>query len=177
MTRIVRITLLNIVIMFGCREAGAQMDTAYATQYFLDSPPSTAPLTTLPTNAREVIIAKVRMVGRIAYLIGRHQSDQLPPRPKDLFGVDVEVVEALRGRTDVSARHKVYFGVPGEGRNYKYPHTPRMYAREYFIVSYIGEDKVRRLLGFPVSRGEYDEWEREVSRYERIRGLPGARDQ
>jgi hypothetical protein len=42
--------------------------------------------------------------------------------------------------------------------HYKYPHTPRMRDRDYFIVSYVNEDGVRLLVGSPVSLEEYERW-------------------
>ena len=58
----------------------------------------------------------------------------------------------------------------------KYPHTPRMRALEYFMVAYLEEDGKRRLLGFPASPDAYEQWDKEVQEYERLRGLPGAVD-
>jgi len=61
----------------------------------------------------------------------------------------------------------------------KYPHTPRMRALEYFMVAYLEyleEDGKRRLLGFPASPDAYEQWDKEVREYERLRGLPGAVD-
>jgi hypothetical protein len=162
----------------GCfRGAQAQMSTeAYAWKHFLDEPPAAGDLAKLPTTARDVIVAKVRIIGGPYYLMGRDQSGVPPPFPKNLFEAKVEILDVLRGRTVKGAQYNVFFGVPGLGRRDKYPQTPSQKTRDHFVISYVEDDEERRLAGFPVSEQEYEEWRKEVSDYERIRGRPGARD-
>jgi len=87
-----------------------------------------------------------------------------------------EVADVVRGAAAPGARLDVFFGKPGTSETYQTPRTPRMYARDYFIISYIAEDGVRRLIGSPVSREEYERWNTEVREYERTRWGPGAQD-
>jgi hypothetical protein len=145
-------------------------------QSFLDQAPADAELARLPPGAQDVIVAKVRVREGPFYLIGRDQSGAPPPLPKDLFGARVEVLDVLKGRITTGAQFDLSFGVPGPGRRYKYPHTPRQKATDYFIVSYVEDDKVHRLLAFIISEQEHAEWEKEVFEHERLRGRPGARD-
>jgi hypothetical protein len=171
--------LFFVLMLAFCHEGQAQMAIApYATQYFLDQPPSRADLATLPPNARDVIIAKVRLTQSVSYLGGRDQSGEPWPFavPKDLFRAVVKIVDVLSGSTKNGDEFGVFFGIPGPGRKYKYPRTPRMNERAYFIVSYRDEDDVRRLVGFPTSRDDYERWKREWLDYEDMRGRPGARD-
>jgi hypothetical protein len=176
-SRIVRVALLSLAVVLSFHEGRAQMSTdAHAWKHFLDEPPATLDLSQLPATARDVVLAKVRIIGSIAWRGGRDQSGRPPPLPKKLFGADVEILDVLRGKAAKGTRYIVSFGVPIPVRKYIYPVTPRMYARDYFIVSYLDGDDEHQLLRFPVSEQEYDEWEREVSEYRRERGRPGARD-
>src|SRR5215203_2946976 len=54
-------------------------DRPFATKFFLDEPPNSNQLNIIP-NAADLMVAKVRLIGRATYLIGRHQ-----PLPKDLY--------------------------------------------------------------------------------------------
>jgi len=171
------IILMSLVVVLSFNEGRAQMSTdAYAWKHFLDEPPAAADLSPLPIGARDVLLAKVRIVGRIFWRGKRDQSGQAPPPPKRIFGAEVEIVDVLSGNAAKGARHIVSFGVPILGRRDMYPVTPRMYARDYFIVSYLDQDSERELVGFSASEQEYEEWIRNVSEYERQRGRPGARD-
>jgi hypothetical protein len=180
MNRILRVTLVACWAIVGALDTWAQTNVdpqplQYLTS-FLEQAPTDAELARLPPGARDVIVAKVRVREGPFYLIGRDQSGAPPPLPKDLFAARVEVIDVLKGRTTTSAQFDLSFGVPGPGRRYKYPHTPRQKARDYFIVSHVEDDKVRRLLALPISEQEHAEWEKEVFEYERLRGRPGARD-
>jgi hypothetical protein len=56
----------------------------------------------------------------------------------------------------------------------KYPKTPTQKSRDYFIVSYLGNDRKRRLIGFPIAEQEYELWDEEV-REKRLRDRSGGR--
>ena len=99
-----------------------------------------------------------------------------PPLPKSLFGAEVEIVSVLAGSAVVGERYYVSFGVPGSDQRYKYPHTPDQLRHEYFIVSYLDDDNVWRLAALPIAERDYEQWEREVWKYERERSRPGAHD-
>ncbi|MBM3528907.1 MAG: hypothetical protein FJX62_12520 [Alphaproteobacteria bacterium] len=144
-------------------------------QYFLDVPPAGQGASSLPVTARDVVVAKVRVAERPAYLVGRDQSGKPPPLPKDLFFARLEVLEVLSGTVQVGVQQDVFFGTPGLGARQTRPHTPAQLARGYFVVSYRGEDGVRRLVPFPIGAEAYDAWQKEVFEYERQRSRPGAR--
>src|SRR5262249_50262556 len=157
-------------------EARAQMSTdAYAWKHFLDEPPTAEDLSQLRITARDVFVAKIHIVGKIAWIGGRDQSGAPPPLPKKLSAAEVEILDVLRGKAAKGSRFVVTFGVPIPGRRYMDPVTPRMYARDYFVISYLDEDNERQLVGFPVGEQEYSEWESEVSQYRREMGRPGTR--
>ena len=182
MTWIMRITLLSLAVVtgFNLREGWAQMSadpqaTKYW-QYFLDHAPADVDSAKLPASAQDVIIAKVRIVGGPSALGGRDQSGQPPPPPKDPFFARVKIIAVLSGKAVTEGQYDLYYGASTRGGSYKNPVTPGQKARDYFIVSYVENDKRRRLLAFPESREEYEKWQKEFYENERIKGRPGARD-
>lgn len=169
--------LAIFALVFCVNRGWAQMSTdAYATKYFLDEAPSAVDRSKLPPTAQDVIVARVRIVEDLRYLVPEHENEYTPPPPKDLFMAPVEILHVLAGSAAIGKRYEMYFGFPGVGQM-KYPHTPNQTARQYFIVSYLGDDGIRRLVGYPISQQEYREWSKDVWDYERMRGRPGARDQ
>jgi hypothetical protein len=137
-------------------KGSAQVTVDAPMRYFLDIPPGDIDRARVPPNARDVVIAKVRIVAGPIYTFGRHAGDG-PPQ-KDLLAARLEVVETLTGSASVGEQFTIYFGVPGSGRRYKVPQTPPQIASEHFIVSYVEGDNVRRLLAFGITEQEYDEW-------------------
>jgi hypothetical protein len=126
-------------------------------QVFLDR----APLG-ISAAGKDGLIARVRLVEPPTYLVGRDQSGAPPPLPKDLFYARVQVVHALSGAGQEGTQLEIYFGVPGPGRRYAFPRTPRQLLRDYVIVSSVGEDGLRRLLEFPLEPEDFERWEREA---------------
>lgn len=146
----------------------------YAQEFFFDQPPAETLLAELPAAARDVVVAKVRIIGGVSSLLGRDQSGRPPPLTKDSLHAWVEITDVIRGAATVNMRFDGVFGKPGTELRYKFPHTQSMLKREYFIVSYVGGDGIRRLLGSPVSLEVYEKWYEEVREYRRARGRPGA---
>jgi hypothetical protein len=173
MLRIAFLVLALVVCpTISCGQTSTDFD---AVDYFPDKLPANRDLSRVPSKARDVIVAKVRLIGSVFSPNGRHPWD--PPQTKDRAGAEVEIVQAYGGNTRPGARYIVYFGPRDSGAlNLKYPHTPRMRTLEYFIVAYLEDDGKHRLLGFPVSSEAYEQWDKEVWEYERLRGLPGAVD-
>ena len=160
------IALLAFAMATPVREAQAQMSTdAYATKYFLDEPPTVNDLKSLPANARDVIVAKVRIIARPRYLIERDQPGQALPLPNDLFVAVVDVFDLLKGDAAAAGQHEMYFGEGRVRARYLFPHTKERRARDYFVVSYAMQDGVRRLLAFAASKDEFEGWEREFLEY------------
>ena len=126
-------------------------DRPFATKFFLDEPPNSNQLNIIP-NAADLMVAKVRLIGRATYLIGRHQ-----PLPKDLFYAKMDVLQVIRGDIKPGSRVHLYFGRPGQPRPgeplyYKYPHTPAMLERNYYVVFQTDADDRRRLVAFRYRR-------------------------
>lgn len=87
-----------------------------AISFFRREPPIESDLAGLPNSARDVVVAKVRIVGRVSYL-GPRERPSGPPM-KDLFGARIEVLEVLRGSIVTGTQLYVVFGEPDPGRDY-----------------------------------------------------------
>jgi len=134
-----------------------------AVKYFLDEKPDSEDIQKLPSPARQVLIAKVKALSTI-YVGGRDGVIS----SKDQFFARLRVLEIIFGDASEASEIGVFFGAIGVP-NIKYPHTPSMLEREYFVVSYVGEDGRRRLLGYPIAHSEYEQWDAERLKYERSR--------
>lgn len=118
-------------------------------------------LSRVPAQARDTVVAKVRLIARPRYLIDREPK---PPLPKDRWMAAVELLEVTAGSLAPGSRMRVKYGVTG-GKEAISPVTPRMIEREYFIVSYLDDDGERRLLDFAISSEGFDRWRDERSAY------------
>jgi hypothetical protein len=151
---------LALVAALATFAAQAQSDLESQPRYlqvFLDR----APLG-ISVAGKEGLIARVRVLEPLVYLVGRDQSGAPPPLPKDLFYARVQVVQALAGAAQEGTQLEVYFGVPGGGRRYAFPRTQQQRLRDYVIVSSVGEDGLRRLQEFPLEPQDFERWERGV---------------
>ncbi|WP_140977088.1 hypothetical protein [Bradyrhizobium guangdongense] len=131
----------------------------------------------LPSNAKDVVIARVRLVEKVSWLGGRDQSGQ-PARnlPNDTFFTRVKVTELRRGDAMVGQVFDVRFGLRGEKRDFVYPYTPDQFGREYTVMMHLDADGQRRLTAFPIDQLQYSQWQAEQSAYTRLRGKPGFRE-
>jgi hypothetical protein len=144
---------------------GAQMSgEPYALKYFLDEPPTAADLARLPADARDVIVGKVRLLDKPFYLIEREQRS---PLPKDRWSARLELLEVIAGDVQPGAQTDVRYGVPGQRATS--PITPPVLEQRYFIASYLDQDGVRRLLGFPITPEAFKEHSDELMRQLRER--------
>jgi hypothetical protein len=139
--------------------------------WFLDEPPSDLSQSTLPPSAGEIVVAKVRLMGRSAYLVGRDQSG-LPPekKPEELFAASLELLDVVRGKWPAERILHVTFATAADNiRTYiRHPATPQQLARDYFVAIYEEGDTLH-LAGFPSSEASYREWQKEFLEYERTR--------
>jgi hypothetical protein len=129
----------------------------------------------LPWDAKEVIVAKVRVTqdSRVTWLGGRHCEGCT----NDIFHARLKIVEVLTGNAQVGQVFNVLLGQRSEHREFiAFPNTPDQLSREYTVVMYLGEDGKRRLVPFQISRLEYDKWNAEMWAYQRLRGKPGFRE-
>ena len=132
----------------------------------------------LPGNAKDVVIAKVRLEQPVWGLGGRHREGI----SNDILFARVKITEVRGGSAEVGQVLDVLLGLRSDHRNFTYPYTPDQRTREYAAVMYLAEDGRRRLAPFPISRDQYAQWSAEVSAYEglrateSLRGTPGFRE-
>jgi hypothetical protein len=139
--------------------------------WFLDEPPSDLSQSTLPPSAGEIVVAKVRLPGRSAYLVGRDQSG-LPSEkkpPEELFFAWLELLDVVRGKRPAERFLDATFGLADNSHTYiQHPATPQQLVRDYFVAIYEEGGRLH-LAGFPNSEASYREWEKEFLEYERTR--------
>jgi len=143
-------------------EAQMPAKDSYLIAYFLDEPPSDISVSTLPTTARDVVIARVRLTRKPVYLVKREQSGDGPPS-NYLFRSQLLVVQALSGSRAIGENYDATFGVPNRsGRMIIVPRTRDELNRDYFVIGYVDEDGQRHLAGYPISEAKYRAWEAAV---------------
>jgi hypothetical protein len=144
--------------------------------WFLDEPPSDLSQSTLRPSAGEIVVAKVRLTGRSAYLVDRDQSGRpSEKKPEELFAAGLEVLDVVRGKRPAERiLHVTFAAAADNSRTYiRHPATPQQLARDYFVAIYEEGGRLH-LAGFPSSEASYREWEKEFLEYERTRILsPG----
>jgi hypothetical protein len=142
-----------------------QMVANYRTPigYFLDQLPADFDMSKVPSEARDVAIAKVRALESPSSLGGRDQSGTPPTKPlRDVLFIRIRVLEVRSGSAAVGKEYDIYFGE--RGRDFIYPGTPGQLARDYMVAMYFDSlDGKHRLIGFPISSTQYSEWQAEVS--------------
>ena len=157
-----------------CAPLSATAENNMPVAYFLvQVPDGIEAVNNLPPNARDVIVAKVRLQEPVIWLGGRHCEGCT----NDIFGTRLKITEVLRGRAEVGQVFDVLLGERSDHRRFiAVPITPDQRGQGYTVTIYLTEDGLRRLAAFPISQLEYEKWNAEVSSYERLRGKPGFRE-
>ncbi|UFZ05966.1 hypothetical protein LQG66_06550 [Bradyrhizobium ontarionense] len=108
-----------------------------------------------------VVLARVRVLNRPAYLIGENQSGQ-PPRnvPHERWSAWLQVLDVIRGKRPELERINVTFG--GDVTYARGPRTPYQLAQEYFVAMY-EDSSGYHLIGVPISPAKYNEWQRVIT--------------
>lgn len=162
--------------------SSAQAQTAagppYARKYFLDVPPTQEDLANLPSHARDVIVAKVRLSnGGPVYLVRRDESGRPSSSvTKYLFFARIELLDVVSGPAKSGDQLGIFFATPRQGQRDLTPRTPAMIAHTYFVLIFLNPDNEHQLLQWPASEDEYNRWEAEWLECERISGRPGLHD-
>ncbi len=135
---------------------------AFATKYFLDAPPTKDDLVNLPAQARDLIVAKVRL-SKAVWLGRRDQSGMPAPPTKNILFAQIELLDVLSGTAKSGDQLEVYIAATPGVRRYITPATPAMKGREYFIATFLDRENQRQLLGLPASQDEFEKWEAELN--------------
>jgi hypothetical protein len=164
--------LAPVLLALNVGGSYAQTQTAlaprFATKYFLDAPPTKDDLANLPSQARDVTVAKVRMI-RGVWLGGRDQSGLPPPPKKYIYWAQVELLDILRGSAKRGDQLEVFVATAPDVGRYITPSTPAMQEREYFVVMFADAENKLQLFGLPASQNEFERWEAEIMDYIQIR--------
>jgi hypothetical protein len=168
------IALAGVVFSLQSVEAQAQTTaTPFATKYFLDTPPTDGDLANLPPQARDVIVAKIRL-SKVVWLGRRDQSGRPAPLPKNIIFAQIELLDVLSGTAKSGDQLDVFIGTTPSVLRYITP--PAMKARAYFVVIFLDEDNEHQLLGLPASQDEFERWEADLMEHVRMRDRPGSHD-
>lgn len=136
--------------------------------YFSDEAPLEVPQSKLLSSTDQVILAKVRVLGRPAYLVGVDQSGRPShDSPREPWSAWLQVLDVVSGKRPERERLDVTFGGGDDlYRSYaRGPTTPRQLSQEYFVAMY--EDHFGfHLIGFPMSTERYREWQQEITKFE-----------
>ena len=163
-----------MVVTTVARLSAAEQDKT-PVAYFLEQMPDINAPNHLPSDAKDVIVAKVRL-GQgldVAWLGGRHCEGCT----NDIFGARLKIVEVLTGSAQVGQIFDVLLGQRSEHREFiAVPNTPDQRSREYTVVIYLGEDGKLRLVPFSIPQLEYEKWNSEMRAYQRLKGTPGFRE-
>jgi hypothetical protein len=138
--------------------------------YFSDQVPVEFSKPTLPSSTDQVTVAKVRVMGRPALLLGPDQSGRPSGKmPKEPYSAMLKVLDVIRGKPPEQGHVSVTFGTSGFIPSYALgPSTPRQLAQEYYVAMH--QDAFGfHLIGYPIDTDRYREWQREISEFERDR--------
>lgn len=155
------VALAVMCIAFGACGGYGQTQTGaappYAMKFFLDAPPTKDDLANLPPQARNIIVAKVR-ISKSVWLGRRDQSGMPAPLPKNILWAQVQLVDVLSGGANTGDQLDVFIATMPTLVRFITPVPPETKARQYFIVTFLNTENERQLLGLPASREEFDTW-------------------
>jgi hypothetical protein len=135
---------------------------AFATKYFLDGPPTKDDLVNLPPQARDLIVAKVRL-SKAGWIGRRDQSGMPGPPTKNIFYAQIELLDVLSGAAKSGDQLEVFIAATPGVQRYITPATPAMKAREYFIAAFLDRENQRQMLGLPASQDEFEKWQAQLN--------------
>ncbi|MBH5366591.1 hypothetical protein [Bradyrhizobium glycinis] len=107
--------------------------------YFSVEEPREIPKSKVVSSTDQVILAKVRVLGRPAYLVGVDQSGQPShDSPREPWAAWLQVLDVISGKRPERDQIDVTFGGGDDlYRSYaRGPSTPRQLAQEYFVAMY-----------------------------------------
>jgi hypothetical protein len=152
---------------------GVQMkrDNGAPLVYFLDKAPDDIRASTLPTTAKAVVLARVRLLGTAAGLGGRIPPGGRGNDPlRERLAASLRVLEVLSGNASVDSVFDATFGVTDQTHSLiPVPRTKSELERDYFVVLYADDGGQWHLAGFPMGEAEYRKWEEKFWADERQR--------
>ncbi|MEH2493291.1 hypothetical protein [Bradyrhizobium sp. AZCC 2230] len=168
------VAVMMSAIIVGLPRSSAMENNA-PIAYFSEGAPDNLveAMNNLPPDARDVVVAKVRLQQPVAWMGGRHCEGCT----NDIFFARLKITEALRGQAEVGQVLNVFLGKRSEHREHiAVPGSPRQWCREYTVVIYTTDDGIRRLASFQISKTLYDEVSAEGLAYQGERPKRGFCD-
>jgi hypothetical protein len=172
----------DLAFMPDINAARANPSSTYAVQmkrdnaapliYFLDKAPNDIRASTLPAAGKDVLLARVRLLGVPAYRGGRgpRGGRSQDPLPKELLSASLKILEVLSGNASVGSVFDVTFGQVDQTHSLiPVPRTQSELEGEYFVVLYSGDGDQWHLAGFPISEEQYQKWQEKFWADERER--------
>ncbi|WFU15576.1 hypothetical protein [Bradyrhizobium sp. CB3481] len=140
-------------------------------QYFLDNAPNDIGASTLPATAKDVLLARVRLLGAASGLGGRIPPGGRGKYPlKERLAASLRVREVLSGSASVDSIFDATFGVIDQIYSLiPAPRTKSELERDYFVLLYADDGGQWYLAGFPMGEAEYQKWEKKFWADERER--------
>ena len=130
-------------------------------------------LNNLSPDARDVVVARVRLQQPVIWMGGRHCE----LCTNDVWFARLRITGTLKGKAEVGQVLDVFLGQRSEHRRYiAIPRTPDQRGREYTVAIYSMGDGIQRLASFPISKPQYDRLSSDWLAYEGERSRAGFRD-
>ncbi|WP_315765033.1 hypothetical protein [Bradyrhizobium sp. SZCCHNS2005] len=132
-----------------------------AVRFFLDRVPTDMTKVAIPDDARDVVVAKVRLTSGPFWVGGRDQSGRPPPPTKDIYGARLKIVEVYSGSAKQDQEVDVWFLTFPERRPSILVLCGEWGHRDYVVVMYTDvADNEHRLVPFPIDYDEYLNWQK-----------------
>jgi hypothetical protein len=159
--------LVCVVLILTATIVKATADGLFT--YFSEEVPLEIPKPKALSSEDQVVLAKVRVLGRPAYLVGENQSGK-PMRivPHERWSAWLQVLDVIRGKRPELERTNVTFG--GDLNYAGGPRTPYQLEQQYFVAMY-EDSSGYHLIGVPISLAKYNEWQRVITEH----ALEGAK--
>jgi hypothetical protein len=163
--QVIHLVFLAVALAFIPERSYSQTTSLSETEIeyfgpFLDRAPTDVELSQLPSTARDIVVAKVRLIVQPHYIFEPDRREQ-DRGSQDLFHARVQIVEPVKGWSEIGQEYDTYFGRPGVGRRYKYPAALSEIGRHYFVVLFRSHDGQRRLLTPRIAKSEFEKWQAE----------------
>lgn len=129
--------------------------------YFSEEVPPAIPKPEALSSEDQIVLAKVRVLSRPAYLVGPDQSGQ-PPQiiPREPWSAWLQVLDVIRGKRPEMERITARFG--GDRSYARGPSTLHQLAQEYVVAMY-EDSSGYHLIGVPISADKYRDWQRVIT--------------
>lgn len=162
----VRVTFASVMLLGPGRALAqaTQAERPAALRFFLDEAPPASVLSELPPYAGRAFVARVRAPSIWRVYPPEWPPGQPPPQFPYALRAEFEVTATVAGARVWWPRQRVHFGSERDGAPFLFPLPPERDQCEYFAVSFLDENGIRTLRGFPASREEHEAWRREIDR-------------